>query len=54
MSAGAANGSGMDASAGPDGGETARGGVLEGGEGLILLQPLGKVLGGLGIESILA
>ena len=33
----AASMSQMEASAGPDGGETARGGVLEGGEGLVLL-----------------
>ena len=33
----AASASQMEASAGPDGGETARGGVLEGGEGLVLL-----------------
>ena len=31
-----------------------RGGVLEGGEGLVLLQPLGKVLGRLGIELVVA
>ena len=40
----------VEASAGPDGRERVSGDVLEGGEGLVLLQTLGKVLSGLGVE----
>ena len=46
------NGSQMEASAGPDGGKAASGGILKGGEGLVLLQTLRQVLCGLRIEFI--
>ena len=48
----AASKSRMEASAGPDGRERVSSGVLEGGEGLVLLQTLGKVLSGLGVEVV--
>ena len=47
-----ANGSKNQTSGGADGRETMRGSVLEGDEGLVRLQALGKVLGALITDAV--